>query len=433
MNSSKGWRPTPAHFRAIAGSLALGLGAVVGRRPDLLVLAAPLVVAVVWAVARRPTRAPAIRERVSHPALWEGQATRWRVEIDDPEGHVEDVAVAFESPRLVDQQPRHGHVAVSLPDDGPDGLAVHIRPTRWGSHRLQPTLVVASSAWNGFRFVSKNWTAATDLLAFPHPVPFDATAPAVRTPGLVGVNRSPREGSGTEFASVRPFQPGDRLRRIHWVESLRSGTLHVTSTWADHDRLVILVIDAYEDVGRSGGVDGASSSLDVAVRAGAAIAEHYISVGDRVGVLPLGVGVLPRLGSGSGRRHLRRILELLARVHPIGGPDDTGRMPRGLDHDALVIVLSPLLSAGSHQRLMTIADHGFTVVGIDCLPTLVVADDLADPIASNAWRLARLQREPSLRRVAAAGVPVVQWRGPGSLDEVLRGLSHRSAPRARHA
>ena len=33
-----------------------------------------------------------------------------------------------------------------------------------------------------------------------------------------------------KFASIRPFQAGDRLRRIHWPRSLRSGALHVTST-----------------------------------------------------------------------------------------------------------------------------------------------------------------------------------------------------------
>jgi hypothetical protein len=56
--------------------------------------------------------------------------------------------------------------------------------------------------------------------------------------------------------------------------------LHVTSTWADHDRHVVLLIDALNDVGRARG-STAASSLDVSLRAAGAIAEHYISTGDR--------------------------------------------------------------------------------------------------------------------------------------------------------
>ena len=122
----------------------------------------------------------------------------------------------------------------------------------------------------------------------------------MRTPGLVGVNRSPRQGTGTEFASIRPFQPGDRLRRIHWPQSLRTGVLHVTSTWADHDRHVVLLIDALNDVGESGGIDGRASSLDISMRAAGAIAEHYIGTGDRVALVVIGARGVQRLPPASG-------------------------------------------------------------------------------------------------------------------------------------
>ena len=39
-----------------------------------------------------------------------------------------------------------------------------------------------------------------------------------------------REGDGTEFSSIRPFHSGDRMRRINWRVSLRTGALHVVST-----------------------------------------------------------------------------------------------------------------------------------------------------------------------------------------------------------
>ena len=43
-----------------------------------------------------------------------------------------------------------------------------------------------------------------------------------------------------------------------------------------------------------------------------------------------------------------------------------------------------------------------------------------------AWRIRLLERRRELRAVAAAGIPVVAWRGPGSLDQVIRDIARRS-------
>ena len=62
------------------------------------------------------------------------------------------------------------------------------------------------------------------------------------------------------------------------------------TTRAEQDTGVLLVVDALADHGRSGGVDGAASSLDVTVRAAAAIAEHHVRMGDRVSLRVIGAG-----------------------------------------------------------------------------------------------------------------------------------------------
>ncbi|MEI7547804.1 MAG: DUF58 domain-containing protein, partial [Actinomycetota bacterium] len=225
MNIADGWRPTPAHLRAVLGGGSLTAAAVLARRPDLLVLAVPLIGAAVWAVARRPQLAPVVGQTIDHPVLREGDATTWRVRVDDAEGRVDTVAVLLDAAEWTDVRPMTGQVAVALHADGATGLAVAVRSTRWGRRRLGPAIVVGSNAWAGFRWVARDEADAQVLVTLPHPSPFDAAAPPVRTPGLVGVNRSPRSGSGTEFASVRAFQPGDRLRRINWPQSLRTGAL----------------------------------------------------------------------------------------------------------------------------------------------------------------------------------------------------------------
>ena len=426
MKLDDGWRPTTAHARAVLGGLLFAVVAVLAHRPDLLVLAAPLVAAAVWAVTLRPSRVPEVNQSMGHGAVREGEATTWHVRVRDPEGRVDDVAAVLEAQAWIDLQPADGQVAVSLRDDGNEPLDIVVRPTRWGTRRIGPALVVASSAWAGFRWSPRRAGDARTLVALAQTSRFDASAPPVRTPGLVGVNRSPRQGSGTEFASIRPYQPGDRLRRIHWAQSLRTGTLHVTSTWADHDRHVVLLIDALNDVGESEGIDGRASSLDISVRAAGAIAEHYIRSGDRVALWAIGARGRQRLPPATGYRHLRRMLEVLANVEPAPEHVDDGRMPRGLGQGALVVMLSPLVSPTALQRVVTIAERGLTVLVIDCLPTDITHSDPEDPYVGIAWRLRLLERDREIRRVRESGIAVVPWGGPGSLDVVLRDL-HRHA------
>ena len=53
-----------------------------------------------------------------------------------------------------------------------------------------------------------------------------------------------------------------------------------------------------------------------------------------------------------------------------------------------------------------------------------------DRTVALAWRIRRLSRGVDVSRLTSAGVPVVPWRGPGSLDQVLRELARRArAPR----
>ena len=425
------WRPTPAHVRAVVGGLILMVTAVLARRPDLLVLAAPLAYAAAWAIVRRPTRAPTFRQWIGHGVLREGEARTWHVAVTDHDGRVDDVGAALHPPRWTELRPAEGHVAVSLPTDGDRPLDIVVRATRWGRRSIGPARVVASSAWAAYRVESGGTADAHTIVVLAQPAHFDAAAPPVHLPGQVGAYRSPRQGGGTEFASIRPFQPGDRLRRIHWPQSLRTGALHVTSTWADHDRHVVLLVDALDDVGESGGVDGPPSSLDVIVRAAGAVAEHFVATGDRVGLVVLGDRGVQRLAARTGHRHLRRLMEVLAGITPLPGRLDDGRVPPGLVPGAIVVLFSALSSTSSLQRAVALADHGFSVLVLDCLPSDAAMHGSTDAYTAIGWRIRLLEREAEIRRLVDAGVAVVAWRGPGSLDTVLRNLHRHAGARLR--
>ena len=431
MRSADRWRPTTAHARALLGGLLYAIVAVLARRPDLLVLGTPLAGAAAWAVLLRPTCPPGVGQFIGHRMVREGEATTWHISVTDPEGRVEEVAAVLETPAWMDRSPVDGQVVVDLGEDGDQPLDVIVRSTRWGVRRIGPALVVASSGWAGFQWTSRNETDAPTLVTLPLPSVFDATAPPVRTPGLIGANRSPRQGVGSEFATIRSFQPGDRLRRIHWARSLRTGTLQVTSTWADHDRHIVLLIDALQEVGESEGIDGRASSLDITLRAAGAIAEHYVSVGDRVALVAFGARGVQRVPPASGYLHLRRLLEVMAGIQPDNALIDDGRMPPGLGEGALVLMLSPLMSPAALQRAVAIADRGLSVLVIDCLPNDLAQRDEDEHLASVTWRIELLKREREIRRVREAGIAVVPWRGPGSLDLVLRDLHHQAGSHVR--
>ncbi len=269
-----------------------------------------------------------------------------------------------------------------------------------------------------------------DLEVLPARASFDSRAELPQPLGLVGTHRSRRVGTGSEFSSIRPFQSGDPIRRVNWRLSLRTGHLHVISTRAEEDSAVLLFVDATADYGPSGGIDGSASSLDLSVRAAAAIAEHFVRQGDRVALKVLGA-VPTQVGYGGGTRHQQRIQHALARVQP-GRPLDRApqRLDFGVGAGTFVVVLTPMLEEVVTSATAGLVRHGLPVMVIDTLPegTKMAQREGLDPtIADLAWRLRRMERDTLVEQLAATGCPVVRWRGPGTLDEVLHRLARRAA------
>jgi uncharacterized protein (DUF58 family) len=408
-----GWQPTTALGRALVlGAVGLVLAPLAGD-PTLVVLAAPFVVLAALALVHRPTHEPVVDSRVDHLALQEGQGTTSRLTIGDADD-VEYVArVTGRSPYVL-RRPHDGQVGGLLAASGPPD--VELGPRRWGRRTLGEENVALYTRWAGFRFGP---VAREGQLVRVLPT----------TLGLVGANRSRRSGSGSELAGIRPFLAGDRLRRINWRVSLRTGALHVVTSRAEEDTGVLLVVDALADHGISDGVDGAASSMDLTVRAAAAIAEHHVRAGDRVALRVVGSGH-EQVGYGAGARHLRRLQDRLAtlRIGEVGEPD-AGVLQLGVTGGAVVIVLSPMLAESIGTVTATLTRRGVTVLVVDTLPPdaePAVAERVDPALASLAWRMRRVERAVVLERLGALGCPVVAWRGPGTLDDVMRRLARRA-------
>ena len=121
---------------------------------------------------------------------------------------------------------------------------------------------------------------------------------------------------------------------------------------------MLLVVDALGDHGRSGGVDGAASSLDLSVRAAAAVAEHHIRAGDRVGLRVVGGGG-GLVGYGAGTRHLRVLLDQLAGVRAGELPEGIAdRLQLRVTGGSVVFVFSPMLGEAIVTATATLVQRG---------------------------------------------------------------------------
>jgi len=431
----RAWRPTHTQVRALGLSAALLAVAVLFRRPDAAVIGLPLAILALWGAVARPSGAPSATASLDASTLFEGQATTYRVAVSGLDPRADLVVAAMPRGQWFAYDPVSAARAVATSGEDVSELDLGLRSQRWGRRQVDSPSIVCTSVLGAYRTAVLP-VGSLDVVTLPLRDGFAAVDAVPRPAGLVGLHRSRRPGEGTELAGVRPFRTGDRLRRINWAVSARTGDLHVTSTWSDRDTEVVLVLDSGDDIGSSEGIDGQASSLDTAVRAAASIAEHYLRHGDRVRLIDTGAAVRS-VRAGSGRGHLRRILDALVHADPRGmqrDPEQLARRER-IRPDSLVIVLSPLLRRAVLGHVVALAHAGCTVIAVDTLPPdmgLRTDDEHDARFWPLAWRLRLLERRSELDRLGDLGVPTVAWRGAGTLDEVLRDASRLSAaPRIR--
>lgn len=391
------WRPTVALVTAVAGGLVLLVLAATARRPTLAVLAVPLLADAAWAL-RRIARAPLDVTVTTFPRrVHEGDDVEVVVAVHAP-ADADLVQTTVETLPLVTVADPARPVC-RLPPRAPVVLAGRAR--RWGRAAGAQAFV---TAWAGHGLLRADPVVAVGapLAVEPASTPSGRAGPVRRLTGVVGPRPSRRPGAGSEFATVRPFVVGDRLRHVNWRVTARRQDLHVTTTSADREASLLLAVDTTSELGPPG-----STSLDVAVRAAATLARRHLFAGDRVGLVDLAAPTRVLL-PGAGRRHLDRVVDRLIGLRR-RSPGDLRPWPAVLRRtapDAVVVVLSPLLREAVASAVARLAQLGRTVIVVD---TLADVTDRAG--LSAAERLLRLEQEATVERLVDGGVAVVPWRG----------------------
>jgi uncharacterized protein (DUF58 family) len=403
---------------AYAGLAAFGLlAALAARLPELVVLAAPF--AIVAAAGQLHVRRPQLRARVEleRDRVLEGEEIVVTVTVDSAVG-AERVELLLELPPELETPAGENPRAVRLPDDTRRELTFPISCSRWGGFGVGRLFVRTHDLFG--LFVHEDvLDERVPLKVFPRDEAIRNLLRPLETQVYSGNHVAAQRGEGIEFADLRPFVPGDRVRHVNWRASARRRQLWVNEFHPERNADLVVFVDAFAEARR-----GERSTLDREVRAAASIVARYLGQRDRVGFVSFG-GFLNWLLPSSGTRQLYRIVDAMLDTQIVlsyAWKEVDVIPPRTLPPQALVVALTPLLDDRSTGALLDLRGRGFDLVVVEISP-LPFLPPPRGPAEELGLRLLRLRREAVRGRFERAGVPVAVWGDETSLAEALEEVS----------
>ena len=219
------------------------------------------------------------------------------------------------------------------------------------------------------------------MRVLPGPLALERLVRPARTRVHAGNQISRARGSGSEFADIRPFQPGDRERDVNWRISARRGEPWVNQRHPERNADIVLFLDTFDEV-----------ALRDGVRAAAALATGYLDHGDRVGFIGFG-GSLRWLFPGGGRRQQYQLVDTLVttQVYESQAWRDLRVVPRRcLPPSALVVAVSPLVDDRVVAALGDLRSRAVDVALLEVVPPQAPTRTASfGPLAERLWRLER--------------------------------------------
>lgn len=407
------WMRSPAQAGAALVALVCLAAAFLFGRVELVLIAAPLLLAALVDRARRPDGGAAVQltATVASPA---------------GEGRPSTVPVVIAAAPASNSRPDAVHLRLATADRAPFDvvlaprsaarLRLEIEVRHSGPQRVltaEARAIGADASWAGDPADSR--PASIERVVRPVAVPIRSLPLPARLLGLTGQHVSARPGDGGEFRDVDRYRAGDRLRRIDWKATARRaqrpGELYVRRTTATSDAAVDLVLDARDDL--PGEVaDWAASyprpglrSLDIAREAAVSLAAAYAGMADRVGFDDL-ADAARALPPRAGARHRQAVLRAIETTAARGSVTDRIRVPR-LAPGALVYVLSTFLDDQPVRLALAWRAAGHRVIAVDVLPPLTMEELPARERI--ALRLVLAEREARFERLRVSGAERLVW------------------------
>ena len=243
-------------------------------------------------------------------------------------------------------------------------------------------------------------------------------------------------GLGTEFESIREYQPDDDIRQVNWAATERVGRPMSNQYRVEQDRDIVCVLDS----GRLMGAPLAGGTrLDIAVDAVAAVAAVAQELGDRCGLVAFDAEI--RRHVRPSRRAARDVVAALFDLEPTRVESDYALAFHriGGSKRAFVLVLTDLLEPSAARSLVdampSLARRHYVVVAGATDPDL---DRLvsADPVSAlSVYRAVAATdvlaaRERAATALGGAGATVVE-APPGRLGAACVQAYLKAKARAR--
>lgn len=208
--------------------------------------------------------------------------------------------------------------------------------------------------------------------------------------------------SGYDFHSVREYERGESLRRVHWPTTARRGQLMVKELEDSPREALVVVLDC--DPASAVGVP-AQSSFDTAVRAAGSILRTHATRGRCAALVTTSLRAETVAPSLEGE--VRSLLDELAAVNADAAHDLVqflARPPASVARAAELVVVTATQSPLAANRLLDLAaKRAVAVVWID-----------APSYAGRPTRAA-----PAILRLSASGIPVAVVRRGDDLASAL--------------
>lgn len=239
---------------------------------------------------------------------------------------------------------------------------------------------------------------------------------------MVGIKLARKRGKGTEFESLRDYQPDDEFRDISWKASARSGKLITQTFQVERSQNVMILVEAGRMMSAQVPRDDRPheawlTKLDLSINAALVLAQAAALKEDRVGLLAFSEELEAFLPPKRGRTQLTAIVEALHDLQPTLCEPDYAAAFRHLKANSkrrsLVAIFTDLLDQESARLLQ----RALPLLAPQHLP-LVIA--ISDPtLATLATAM------PSSGAEAFAGAVAGEMRE--ERRDILRGLRARGA------
>jgi len=410
---------------------------------DLLGLVLPILVFLLYGWWSAPKDGGLyVRRRFSSERLTVGEPVEVSVSIINNGSHLNEALIEDLIPvglSLISGSPRH---VISLVTGEEFIFRYRLRGNRGAC--AMGSLKVTTTDPLGLFPRSYLLGTAGNLIVFPRVLPLGRIAIRPRRTRLYAGSIPARVGgTGLEFFGVRDFQPGDPPRVINWRASVRRSSGLPEGNLAANTRNVNLKLisnqylqERVADVGIV--LDGrelsnwmaGESLFEKSVMASASLADAFLKLGNRVGLLVYGQ-YLDWTPPAYGKLQRERILQSLARARlgsssVFAGLD--GISTRMFPAESQIVLVSPLVNE-DWSILVRLRSHAYQVLVLSPDPLAFEYSHLRRSAELDvALRMARLERKLLIRKLERAGIHVIEWDVSKPFEQVVQSQLMRYRP-----